>query len=776
MKQRVLFLTVLVLAATASGQWLERTIWLPDSFPEFSDANRVFRNPVTDRLYFSGVSCEYIHIYDVPSQSKYGFIPGDGAYQCEHCPAEHTIWVSVPDPELMFVVDDRADTLLAELEGVLEPLAIEYNPTRGKVYSSDWDDDLVVVFDAATAEVLDTIEVGFDGALMAWDSIHDAVYCAGWLSDDDSVAVIDCSADTVVARIPGTRRTTDVLLHPDGERLYCLSPEPQNVVRIVDTDSRVVVDSVVIPTFDNWGDHGRLVLNPVSNALYCLAMDRDLYVRGWGDVEDTLAVIDCTADTLLGLAALGLNSDVSAFAVNEHANKVYVSALNRERIAVLAVPDSVTGWLELGVDAAGVAWSPTDNRVYLTLENDSVLVADGTTDSIIDRVRYYEDRIDGLHWVPGGNKLYVWQSDSLGVLESGDSVVRRVAPAGGFVAYWSELNRMYFRPAGNSEGLVVFDCNRDSAVGTIAGATGAGPVLPELNRLYLTHSDSTYICDLLLDSVVGTASGWGDLVYNPRNGLLYGSGRSQQDINVIDPITDSVVATVPDFRVESMVANTADNEVYFIRDYQQNRVFVLDGATHAIDDTIDLAGDVELLAWLPEVNKLYGIGEDNLEVADCRTRQPLATIEMERLRDDAWLINERTDRFWIDGRNGLAVVDYRADTVAALLDVNAGRLALGRIDDRVYAASSKRLSVIRDGVPGVEEERAEGGGMRAERVQPTVLRGPELMRMDCRVLDIQGRDVTDRKRSLSPGVYFIREGPRGRGSKGSRVRKVILQR
>jgi len=76
--------------------------------------------------------------------------------------------------------------------------------------------------------------------------------------------------------------------------------------------------------------------------------------------------------------------------------------------------------------------------------------------------------------------------------------------------------------------------------------------------------------------------------------------------------------------------------------------------------------------------------------------------------------------------------------------------------------------------PGVAEEKAEGGGMKAERAGPTILRGPELMRMDCRVLDIQGRDVTERRARLSPGVYFLK--PSADGGQPSTVRKVILQR
>ncbi|MBN2537389.1 hypothetical protein JXB37_03830 [candidate division WOR-3 bacterium] len=79
------------------------------------------------------------------------------------------------------------------------------------------------------------------------------------------------------------------------------------------------------------------------------------------------------------------------------------------------------------------------------------------------------------------------------------------------------------------------------------------------------------------------------------------------------------------------------------------------------------------------------------------------------------------------------------------------------------------------GIVGVEDG-AEGGRLKAEPEFPSVLRGPELLLLDCRVLDIQGRDVTDRRERLAPGVYFIGEGSRIPGFEGSRVRKVVVQR
>ena len=64
------------------------------------------------------------------------------------------------------------------------------------------------------------------------------------------------------------------------------------------------------------------------------------------------------------------------------------------------------------------------------------------------------------------------------------------------------------------------------------------------------------------------------------------------------------------------------------------------------------------------------------------------------------------------------------------------------------------------------------------KVLSTVMRAPELARMDCRVLDIMGRDVTEGREVLRPGVYFLRDeggGLKDEQGSGPVVRKVIIQ-
>jgi hypothetical protein len=58
------------------------------------------------------------------------------------------------------------------------------------------------------------------------------------------------------------------------------------------------------------------------------------------------------------------------------------------------------------------------------------------------------------------------------------------------------------------------------------------------------------------------------------------------------------------------------------------------------------------------------------------------------------------------------------------------------------------------GLTGVEES-VEYGGMRTGLRIPTVMRAPELVRLDVRVLDALGREVTNQRQHLAPGVYFV---------------------
>jgi hypothetical protein len=65
--------------------------------------------------------------------------------------------------------------------------------------------------------------------------------------------------------------------------------------------------------------------------------------------------------------------------------------------------------------------------------------------------------------------------------------------------------------------------------------------------------------------------------------------------------------------------------------------------------------------------------------------------------------------------------------------------------------------------------------MKDEPALPTILRGPEMKGLGCRVIDALGRDVTDRRDRLAPGVYFLHSSL-GIGHSSLVTTKVIVQR
>jgi hypothetical protein len=93
------------------------------------------------------------------------------------------------------------------------------------------------------------------------------------------------------------------------------------------------------------------------------------------------------------------------------------------------------------------------------------------------------------------------------------------------------------------------------------------------------------------------------------------------------------------------------------------------------------------------------------------------------------------------------------------------------VDDRVGWIGGVGGAILRTNSGGMTwvEEKAEGGRMRDELRFPTIMRAPDLVRFEGRVFDMTGRDVTDRKRQLTPGVYFLRS------ENAARTAKVILQ-
>jgi hypothetical protein len=127
---------------------------------------------------------------------------------------------------------------------------------------------------------------------------------------------------------------------------------------------------------------------------------------------------------------------------------------------------------------------------------------------------------------------------------------------------------------------------------------------------------------------------------------------------------------------------------------------------------------------------------------------------------------------WGPSRPAYRVEGLRPGTYALTASV-CGYGSPIRVDypDSVEVGYSQTVSGIDFVIPvvGISEETAGGTPMKAETRMPTVMWAPDLARLEGRVFDMLGREVTDRRERLAPGVYFVR------GRATDHTSKVVVQ-
>jgi YVTN family beta-propeller protein len=154
-----------------------------------------------------------------------------------------------------------------------------YDSLDNKMYVANKGSATVTVLDCGDDRVVATIsgvyrDTTWLASRMCFAPAHKTVYITSPL--DSSVVAIDCSADTVLARIPAGRYPRAVCYNPTNDRVYCACGG--DTILGIDVATNHVVS--VVPRFG-----ATLACDPARNVLFA--------------PDDMLAVVDCSADTVL---------------------------------------------------------------------------------------------------------------------------------------------------------------------------------------------------------------------------------------------------------------------------------------------------------------------------------------------------------------------------------------------------------------------------------------------------------------------------------------------
>jgi len=776
-------LTAVLLAGAAQGQYLETTIYLPDSL--------------------GGMRSPRVFAYSASSDVVY--VGGDGG-------------------ECVIAMDARTGERIARIPAGLNIAAVCWNSTNNKVYSANCgyfeerlQDSTVTIIDCATNQRIATLSLGPGPSDLLYDPVGNRVYCATcaghepWGHASDSLFVIDGSADTVIATLPAFGGiggfSPSMALGTRHRKLYYTT---SSSVVIVNCESTRVVGTLAMDEVTG------LVYNDSNEACYCAP-----------GLEDAVFVIDGVTNEVVD--TIPMTYRPGPFALNSATNRLYVP-----RAFGLSVIDcgsnQVVAEIALPSDPGTPLFLP-ENRIFCTGDR-AIFVIDGTTNEIVDSIP--ASWVTGLGFAPSCGVVYAGNTSNTITLIDGataeplSSVQVGCAPqalavdsASGTVMCTS------LDATADRNGLVSFvnaASNRLTS-SLVVGDSSRSLLLAPWGKLYCANTGSNSIT--VIDPVTGhltTTIPVGRepmaLTCSPQSGKLYCANSGDDSITVIDGLGDSAVAVLPAGRGTAAAAhNATDNKAYFANELS-NDLTVVDCATNRVTATVGTNLGPRGVAYNGAANKLYSVnllggsvavidGQTDTVVASVPIPDPFAVVADEAanvvccagLSDSLYFISGSGDSVVAlapIGPGGYAlaldparrriyctnewdgtvtVVDADGHERVATIGVGEGPVAVACVpamaQTYVANASGSSISVIRDTSSAIAEDREHTRSVMRLSAWPTPSNG--LVRLDgCAspqaaavVYTVSGRVVAALPvlkgagatmldlRSLPDGVYFV---------------------
>jgi len=216
--RRWFFCLVALMATTVSAPWLEKTVYLPDSFPSPAHPDRIFYNPNNNTVFIFGSNSSQICVLDGATNRKIASIQLPGpAGKFSYNPIEDSVPIGGRLRQIVYdslpgylyctfrygqsvkVFDCRTDSVVTVIDLPDYPAAIVHSPSQRRVYAS-------VPNSSVVCFIRDTTVVGLAPAL-AGDSndrlIPTVVRYTLSLPQNETGVIFDISGRKVLNLQPG---------------------------------------------------------------------------------------------------------------------------------------------------------------------------------------------------------------------------------------------------------------------------------------------------------------------------------------------------------------------------------------------------------------------------------------------------------------------------------------------------------------------------------------------------------------------------------------------
>jgi YVTN family beta-propeller protein len=235
----------------------------------------------------------------------------------------------------------------------------------------------------------------------------------------DTVSVINTATNTVSATIPVGRQPIDVVITPDGTRVYAANSIP-NTISVIDTSTNTVIVTIHAGNFTS-----DLAVTPDSKRLYALGQ------------SGSIAVIDIIANTVIATIPVGDNT--AAIQITPDGTRAYVTNQNSNLIQVIDTgTNKLIGTIPVGNNPIGgtlfsIAFTSDGSRAYVTrLDANTVSVINTATNTLIATIPVGNNPVS-VSLSPDATRAYVANqvSGTISVISTATNTVVATIPVGG---------------------------------------------------------------------------------------------------------------------------------------------------------------------------------------------------------------------------------------------------------------------------------------------------------------------------------------------------------
>lgn|GEM_PF-2663310 len=745
----------LVAVACATGQWVEATIQLPDTFEGLIRPNRIEQNPATNILYVAEGNSDYIIGLDGGTYQKVSRINiprGLNGMLCN--PLRNTLYLSFENGDSILLVDCSQNRVVRAISSRLR-LAC-YNQNLDKLYL---DGDSLIVLDGQTDSVLTVLPVA--GGLARLNPVTDKLY----IFNHTYVTVIDCRADTVAGIIEWSWPVQSACCDYVHNKLFCTWPGEwpgwdDGYVHVIDGAVDTVMDNITVPTWPC-----ELTFNAANGKVYC-------------ETWSSIVAIDGESDSLTSSTERAGGLWYGGIRCDPVINRIYdIDDYGRQILVIDGASDSAIAKIPIRGRTMYSLYADTiGHRCVVPIpDNGRVAFIDGSACRYDTSVYVGDNGPRASCYSAGNDRTYVgWGERAMVSIDGGTNriVTSFTLPsAADRLCYVSKHNRLYCARSEYDTALAVVDCAWDSVVGLIplAGAVSAMCYCQERDRLYCSQDDEfglvvinceTESITARIAEVYGTS-----FCYNELTDKVYVSDYWNDYLCIVNAASDSVLASVEVGSCPSaLCSDSSGRKVYCANAADcwcgEPSVAVVDALGDSLAKMIYLPDCPFALACRLPGNKVYCACGDDVLVIDGDADGVVKKIPIGAGFSGMEYDPAAGQLYCTVQPNRLVVVDCESDQVATelLVGKQPGPMAVNTRQGKLYVGNggNTSISIVRS-IP--RPDRAPDPSL------PTVVAGRQLLlpgSMPADLLDVSGRRVAQLLPgrndigSVPSGVYFLR--------------------